>query len=202
MRLLVLQRSYLIARPQIRIIIHAYVLCVWSATFVWSVALCSGSLRKVRTCYGMICLASGKRDPYQGRLVTSLLQPQPLFYFPQPYVAGPHGVFDVLSFVADGWAIVQILIYTHFRVFSITLLIVYSTPMKPGSSDDLLFGLVGRRLFSNVFVCVGLTSPFLCLVTWSYHTIQIWFSFLWPSVISCIFFQGRKSHPHIRPCRS
>ena len=123
-------------------------------------SLCSGSLRKVRTCYGMICLASGKRDPYQGRLVTSLLQPQPLFYFPQPYVAGPHGVFDVLSFVADGWAIVQILIYTHFRVFSITLLIVYSTPMKPGSSDDLLFGLVGRRLFSNVFVCIGLTSPF------------------------------------------
>ena len=48
-----------------------------------------GSLRKVRT---MIRPTSGKCDPYQDRLVTSFLQPQPLFYFPQPYVAGPRGV--------------------------------------------------------------------------------------------------------------
>ena len=105
MRLLVLQGSYLIARPQIRII-HTYthMYCMYDLLHLCGqcLSLCSGSLRKVRTCYGMICLASGKRDPYQGRLVTSLLQPQPLFYFPQPYVAGPHGVFDVLSFVADG----------------------------------------------------------------------------------------------------
>ena len=48
-----------------------------------------GSLRKVRA---VIRLTSGKCDPYQGRLVTSFLQPQPLFYFPQPYVAGPRAI--------------------------------------------------------------------------------------------------------------